>query len=453
MNRMITIPITMLHPHPDNPRKDLGDLTELADSIREQGILQNLTVVQGHYEDGEHVDGDYTVIIGHRRLAAAKEAELETVPAVITDMTYEEQIATMLTENIQRSDLTLYEEAQSFNQLSVMGWKTEDIARKTGVSKSKVGKRLRVAKVAELNNEGMKEAVGRGATLEDILEIEKIKDPEAQENLFQYLGTRDFQNKLRMAQEREIFEKAKSDWIEILEKAGAEQVEGQTGKYVGALYSWNAKAGAKPPLKEDRKYAYVVSETSVNVYDVTEEDTDEEAQKLHEKIMAKARERDRQLAELQSITQRHYELRTDFVHKADFNESVKAEQIFGYYAATAILFPGYYRSPTEISNELKEAFKIEKPSKSFGEDIVGTFAGDPRKLAAVMFLTACDSGASTYYKRNWNDREHPFEYYVNPRLDYVYHVLGLLGYEMSEEEKMMQEGRHPYLQPDNEEEE
>jgi len=84
---------------------------------------------------------------------------------------------------------------------------------------------------------------------------------------------------------------------------------------------------------------------------------------------------------------------------------------------------------------------------------VGTFAGDPRKLAAVMFLTACDSGASTYYKRNWNDREHPFEYYVNPRLDYVYHVLGLLGYEMSEEEKMMQEGRHPYLQPDNEEEE
>ena len=70
-----------------------------------------------------------------------------------------------------------------------------------------------------------------------------------------------------------------------------------------------------------------------------------------------------------------------------------------------------------------------------------------------MFLAVNDSEMSSYYKHDYVDQNNPLKHYENPRLDYVYHVLGLLGYEMSEEEKMMQEGRHPYLQPDNEEEE
>ena len=90
------IPIRQLYPHPDNPRKELGDLTELAASIRENGIFQNLTVIPGHYMTAEEyadsvaADGgsrqsamavwnpkimwssdDYTIIIGHRRAAAA----------------------------------------------------------------------------------------------------------------------------------------------------------------------------------------------------------------------------------------------------------------------------------------------------------------------------------------------------------------------------------------------
>ena len=68
-NDLIYIPVTRLFPHPDNPRKDLGDLTELANSIKEKGIMQNLTVVP-------RINSTYTVIIGHRRLAAAKAAGL-----------------------------------------------------------------------------------------------------------------------------------------------------------------------------------------------------------------------------------------------------------------------------------------------------------------------------------------------------------------------------------------
>lgn len=100
MNTKVTmIPVAQLHPHPDNPRKDLGDITELTASIKANGVLQNLTVVpranpdvnyeklcRQYYGDPTEenrtklnqfrsTDG-YTVIIGHRRLAAAKAAGL-----------------------------------------------------------------------------------------------------------------------------------------------------------------------------------------------------------------------------------------------------------------------------------------------------------------------------------------------------------------------------------------
>lgn len=112
MNTNVTmIPVAQLHPHPDNPRKDLGDITELTASIKANGVLQNLTVVpranpdvnyeelcRQYYADPteenrtklnqfRNTDG-YTVIIGHRRLAAAKAARLAKLPCIVVeDMT------------------------------------------------------------------------------------------------------------------------------------------------------------------------------------------------------------------------------------------------------------------------------------------------------------------------------------------------------------------------------
>lgn len=97
---IINIETTKLQEHPDNPRKNIGDVTELAESIKARGILQNLTVVPA--------DGDkYTIIIGHRRFAAAKQAGLTEVPCAVVDMDYKTQLSTMLLENMQRSDLTV----------------------------------------------------------------------------------------------------------------------------------------------------------------------------------------------------------------------------------------------------------------------------------------------------------------------------------------------------------
>lgn len=74
MTNITYIPVEQLHPHPDNPRKELGDLTELADSIRANGVFQNLTVVPRALTGeitGETWQDGYTVIIGHRNRSMA----------------------------------------------------------------------------------------------------------------------------------------------------------------------------------------------------------------------------------------------------------------------------------------------------------------------------------------------------------------------------------------------
>ena len=126
-NKIVNIEIERLLPHPQNPRKNLGDLSELAESIKKNGILQNLTVVK--------VDADkYTVIIGHRRCAAAKLAGLTELPCVVADMDEAKQIETMLCENVQRSELTYVEQAEGFQLLLDMGFSVPDVAEKTGFS-------------------------------------------------------------------------------------------------------------------------------------------------------------------------------------------------------------------------------------------------------------------------------------------------------------------------------
>ena len=157
--------------HPDNPRKNLGDLSELTDSIKAHGILQNLTIVPVTNHPGYTASADdaedgieYYAVIGNRRLGAAKLAGLGEVPCVVSGMDYQEQIRTMLTENIQRSDLTPYEQAAGFQMMLDLGETAETISQKTGFSSSTVRSRL---KLLELDQEKFVQASQRGATLFD----------------------------------------------------------------------------------------------------------------------------------------------------------------------------------------------------------------------------------------------------------------------------------------------
>lgn len=146
MTSLSSIEIGLIKPPDSNVRKDLGDLTELAASIKGIGLLQPLTVAPdpGTPERGSR---DYIVIAGHRRLAAAKQAGLEVVPCIIrTDLsTRKAQIEAMLVENLQRSDLTVMEEADAYQQLELLGVKEAAIAKATGRSRKTVHERLLLA--------------------------------------------------------------------------------------------------------------------------------------------------------------------------------------------------------------------------------------------------------------------------------------------------------------------
>lgn len=89
--KITMLPVSELYPHRDNPRKELGDLTELAESIKANGVMQNLTVIPIEEAEPETDRQGYTVIIGHRRLEAAKLAGLNEVPCVITHMDRERE--------------------------------------------------------------------------------------------------------------------------------------------------------------------------------------------------------------------------------------------------------------------------------------------------------------------------------------------------------------------------
>lgn len=165
-----------LEPHPDNPRKDLGDLTELRESIRQNGIMQNLTVIPTD-DTLEH----FRILIGHRRFAAS-EGILNELPCVIVeDLTDREQVGIMLCENLQRNDLTFYEQGQGFQMMLDLGDTIDEISEKTGFSKNTVKHRVEIAKLPKAAIEDKKFQL----TIGDLIELEKISDVKKREKVLE----------------------------------------------------------------------------------------------------------------------------------------------------------------------------------------------------------------------------------------------------------------------------
>lgn len=199
-----------LYQHPLNPRRELGSLMELAASIRANGVMQNLTVVpvaESGVDENETpaYNGSercFYVLIGNRRLAAAKLEGTEQVPCVIrTGLSLKDQVAIMLTENMQRSDLTVYEQAKGIQQMMMdFGETVEGIARKTGLSRTTVERRKRLA---DLPEKEFKKAEGKGATLMDLEKVAKVKSEKVRKSLLEDFGTNNFDWKMEMALKQE----------------------------------------------------------------------------------------------------------------------------------------------------------------------------------------------------------------------------------------------------------
>ena len=134
----------LLKPNPSQPRKHFEQdaLEELAESIRENGVIQPLIV--------REKDGGFEIVAGERRWRAAKIAKLEKLPVVVRTATDQDVAELTLIENIQREDLDPIEEAEAYQKLAErFGLTHEEIARKTGKNRSVITNQLRLLKLSE----------------------------------------------------------------------------------------------------------------------------------------------------------------------------------------------------------------------------------------------------------------------------------------------------------------
>jgi ParB family chromosome partitioning protein len=138
------VSIEKIVPNPRQPRLhfDKAELAELADSIREHGVIQPLIVSP----DGA---GSYTLIAGERRLKASRQAGLTHVPVVIRKISDQELLEWALIENVQRTDLSPLEEAEAYHQLTEeFGLSHAEIAKRVGKSRVAITNRLRLRKLS-----------------------------------------------------------------------------------------------------------------------------------------------------------------------------------------------------------------------------------------------------------------------------------------------------------------
>ena len=142
LNQIRNLPIAQVQPNPMQPRKYFSqeELASLAASIRENGLLQPITVraMEGHYE----------LVAGERRLRASKLAGLTVIPAIVLRMDDNQSAILSLVENIQRADLNFVEEALAIKRLMAQySYTQEDVARLLGKNQSTVANKLRVPRL------------------------------------------------------------------------------------------------------------------------------------------------------------------------------------------------------------------------------------------------------------------------------------------------------------------
>lgn len=180
---VLEIPIDSIIPNSRQPRSyfDISALDELADSIREHGILQPLVVrpIQ---------EGRYELIAGERRFRAASIAGLRTVPALVRSADDQKLLELALIENLQREDISAIESARAYQQLvDRFGLTQEEIAKRVGKSRATVANSMRLLKLPEPAQDSIEQGVATEGQLRPIL---SLRDEESQLDAFHHIVDR-----------------------------------------------------------------------------------------------------------------------------------------------------------------------------------------------------------------------------------------------------------------------
>lgn len=445
---IVMLPVRLLHPHPENPRKDLGDLEELAESIKAKGVLQNLTVtprlVNGEISGKEWMQG-YTVVMGHRRLAGAKQAGLTEVPCRIVPMSHREQLENMLLENMARSDLTRLEEAEGFQLLLDLGDSVEDVAQKTGFSESTVRRRV---KLLELDRESLKKAELRGGTMADYEKLGKIEDPEKRNKVLGMIGTAEFAGALRgaiNAQENRKYldgveaELRSADWCrEVTEQ----EMRSGDYAYVDCYGIYNKRQPAAPKDAGDREYVFWRSGNNVYIYGERIKEKDKPLT-AREKLRQEYQRRMSELVqELELMNQEHRDLREEFIERFDaFN--TYADEILAF-CVRAIL-EGDCPDREDLAGLLNIQFDDDDGLDP--EALDRQLRNRPAEVALYTAYCCFEDGQNGFWRRKWDSSLQasvPVADEDELKVT-LYKCLRSLGYEMNLEEQKALAGDLPQL--------
>lgn len=479
MNEIKMIPIEQLEHHPENPRLDLGDLTELTASIKANGILQNLTVVfeAGHgmspeewtrisaeYDrthseklkammDTKTIPDRYLVVIGNRRLEASRAAGLTELPCSIREMDHQEQIATMLQENMQRSDLTIYEQAKGIQMMMDLGFDKEQIAERTGFSKSTIDRRLAVASLPEKQ---AKQAVALGYDLLDLVEISKIDDKKVQKELLNNEKWQDPNgfdpNRLRQriaTAKRDVErEKEKKRLLPEIEKFAKPMTEAQSSARYGN--GWEKVRGCDVELKPDAKvvrpkeegqYYYYEAWGTIEIWRKTKREkhvkSDAEIaleRKQHEAKELNARMKENRIAYVASwkpSRMQESSLKAKLWPYIFDNVSTYNNGAFliTYHNWDAGRFRQYCGMPIEEGRDPKETIYAEIARR-------GIPLG--RAILAWILCGGVRSDDREGYADQYDGRHRKDE-----DMDRIYEILTDNGYHLTEEEQQWKDGTHP----------
>lgn len=436
--RLVYLPIQDLFPHPNNPRLELGDLSELAESIRARGVMQNLTVVP---REG----GGYLILIGHRRHAAAALAGLSVLPCVVVDLSPKEQLGVMLLENIQRSDLTAYEQARGFQMMIDLGESVASVSDKTGFSESTVRRRL---KMAELDEAAMKEVSGRQLSFEDFDKLSEIKSMKKRNEVLLKIGTNNFESAVATAVREERIAERMPIFIKKAKELGAKEMKDSNGRWSGK-YERIADITVTDEGAEDKPLVakkYQGDELLYYVYEYRGElEIYRKKPKGEQKKRPKAEiECEKRIDEckkgLKAAEKAARELRAGFVRGLVMHSKNKDAILEGAMQVLRVAVLSYQYEPSAADvlrflgeEESNECGKNKEIYKQLLED-------KPRSvLPALVYLFFENRGNESYVQEVYDG----FPVHKEcDRLDALYRWLGSLGYEMSDEEKALQDGTH-----------
>ena len=384
------MPVSKIFGHPNNPRTSNGDLSELSASIKAMGVLQNLTVVP--YSPTDHAGlsvpndgGDYYVAVaGNRRLAAAKLAKLAEVPVVISNMSFKEQNRVMLIENLQ-----------------------------------------------------------------DYLDLAKIEDEKLRNEVLGSIGTANFRNDLARAKSTLRDRKNKAELTAVLSSFATkkEQAEVNAAGMVLVTTYYASDSADKVRVPEDKDtVSYVFTENyGLQLWrpKTAKDSAKENAKKQQDAEIQACREG------IKSASERAAGLRKDFLMQV--SEAAVRQHFDALVSAVGARF---FSLAAQSNTKVPVNYDLLRNLAGVGVNSIGAVDPAELELAAskqpqwTMFALGCamlENGA--YFVDAWQNIPGRTGAYVathvkNSGLDNLYKLLMALGYEMSEEEKQLQDGSH-----------